>query len=349
MAQNKRSRAWAWTIVRRDEDDGLLPQLPVFKDIVIYYKYQLERCPETGRLHYQGCCRLKESVTMSTVKLAIGVPHAHLEIAKSWKDLVVYCGKAESRVDGPWEKGEPKKQGERNDIKAAFGLVQEVGGMKRVADEMPNVFIKYHKGLEAYRALALPSMRREDLKVYVLYGTTGCGKTHKVHELFPDVYTVFDTKSPWFDGYRGQDAILLDDFGGGVDQCSMNINFLKRVLDKYPIDVPIKGGSVGLRATKIFITTNIPFELWYPKANGTCKEALWRRITDWVEYHRVEDRARWQRKYQEDNDAGPVQAPALVRQDAQAPPVPEPGSAAAAAASIDVVGVDYFDFDAPLL
>lgn len=128
-------------------------------------------------------------------------------------------------------------------------------------------------------------------------------------EVAPTCYPVFCLKTPWFDGYNGQDVMLLDDFGPGM----MCINFLKRLLDRYPVQLPVKGGSVALRAKTIFITSNYMMSEWYPKAGAMDYEALLRRI-EWVDFGDLEARARWQGKWDKDNtprlDSAPRSVPA---------------------------------------
>lgn len=94
------------------------------------------------------------------------------------------------------------------------------------------------------------------------------------HELFANLYTVFDIKTPWFDGYDNEDVALFDECGKGM----MNINYLKRLLDIYPMSVPVKGGSVAWNPTTIILTSNIPLHLWYDNYNHEDFEALTRRI-----------------------------------------------------------------------
>lgn len=84
------------------------------------------------------------------------------------------------------------------------------------------------------------------------------------HELFPDLYQVFDVRTPWFDGYDGQKAVLFDEMGPGV----MHWNMLKRLLDRYPMQVPVKGGSVHWNPEVIILTSNCWLELWYQDAKG---------------------------------------------------------------------------------
>lgn len=58
-----------------------------------------------------------------------------------------------------------------------------------------------------------------------------------------------------------------------------------RLLDIYPVQVPIKGSFVYLHATVIIITTNVPLEDWYDYTRRKDSyEAMKRRITVFREF-----------------------------------------------------------------
>lgn len=301
-----KARLWQWTInltTEQSTNGCTEPTRPALEvgdgSRILYYKYQKER-GEQGRVHLQGCLRLKNPLTLDGVKRLLGVPHVHLEIARDWQKLREYCGKADTRVEGPWEEGdEGGGSGKRTDLDRVFDAVREHKTLDEIAEEFPAQWIRYHKGIVSLHSHLHPPTMRPDVKVYCFFGATGCGKTRKVMEVAPTCYPVFCMKSPWFDGYVGQKVMLLDDYGPNM----FNINFLKRLLDRYPMTLPIKGGSVAMQATTIFITTNYMMSDWYPKAGGLDYDALVRRI-EWINFEDLEMRARWQNKWDTGNAAG---------------------------------------------
>lgn len=64
--------------------------------------FQLESCPKTEKLHYQGCLALKIKDRWYNVKDMIGDETVHVEHCKNWKMSVNYCKKGATRIDGPW-------------------------------------------------------------------------------------------------------------------------------------------------------------------------------------------------------------------------------------------------------
>jgi hypothetical protein len=123
---------------------------------------------------------------------------------------------------------------------------------------------------------------RTNLKVTLLIGDPGTGKTRYAFESFTDAKTGVingfilpaNNGTTWFDGYHGQNHALIDDFSGEV-----RLNFLLQLLDIYPLKVPVKGGFVWWRPQNVYITTNIHPRLWYNWSNRESQyDALARRF-----------------------------------------------------------------------
>lgn len=74
------------------------------------------------------------------------------------------------------------------------------------------------------------------MNVTYISGPTGVGKTRSVREGcgYANCYSVSDYKHP-FDGYRGQAAILFDEFHGNLPLVNM-----LQYLDGYPLELPCR-------------------------------------------------------------------------------------------------------------
>lgn len=169
-----------------------------------------------------------------------------------------------------YEFGELSKQGERtdwvkarDDLNAGVSLVDVIGEQAHL---MPNI-----RALQQYTTLVAKSKHR-DLKVVVLFGPPGSGKTKWVYDNFPDAFSKPD--GDWWDGYSGQSVVLLDDFYGGIPYHTM-----LKVADRYPLSLPVKGGFVPALYDTLVITSNKAPWIWYEKGLG----ALARRITEVAE------------------------------------------------------------------
>lgn len=114
--------------------------------------WQLERCPETQRLHYQGFFVYKNPRNFNAVKDKWS-PH-HVEKMKGRvSQNILYCGKEDSRVDGPWRYGTlPEKQGKRNDLEAFKDAVKEGATMEELMEQHSNVVAKHPGFVSLYRS-----------------------------------------------------------------------------------------------------------------------------------------------------------------------------------------------------
>lgn len=117
------------------------------------------------------------------------------------------------------------------------------------------------------------------LEVTYIFGKTGTGKTRSVMEEYgyENVYRVTNYQHP-FDGYKGQDVILFDEFRSNLPISDMLI-----YLDGYPVDLPCRYANKEARYTKVFFCSNIPFEQQYVNIQHdqpTTWNAFKRRFTE---------------------------------------------------------------------
>lgn len=84
------------------------------------------------------------------------------------------------------------------------------------------------------------------------YGETGVGKTRAVYARYPIDEIYVKDESKWWDGYRGQQVILFDDFRGQIP-----FNVMLRILDRYPYAGQVKGGYCNINSPVIVITSSL--------------------------------------------------------------------------------------------
>lgn len=94
-------------------------------------------------------------------------------------------------------------------------------------------------------------------KVFWLHGPTGVGKTrYAIDYCLKNQldYWISSDNLKWFDGYTGQKVAIIDD----IRTNTCEFNFLLRLLDRYKLSVPIKGGFTWWVPEVIFVTCPVP-------------------------------------------------------------------------------------------
>jgi len=179
-----------------------------------------------------------------------------------------YVTKEETRLAGPWEKGEePKDQkGKRNDLQALKRKLDSGATDREIAgdEETFSVWAKYHKVTSKYRALMRTAKQRTwATRTVVYYGPPGIGKSSRaLHEGGEDAFWLSKPagQTTWWDGYCGQETVVIDEFYGWIPR-----DLMCRLCDRYPLNVETKGGSTPFLAKTIIITSNVHPSLWWPK------------------------------------------------------------------------------------
>jgi len=230
-----------------------------------------------GTRHYQGYVEFTSVMHLSGVRKIIN--EAHWETRRGRQsDAIDYCKKEDSRISGPYEAGKAGgRQGKRTDIDEAVELLIETRSMRDVLAEHPVAVIKYHRGME--RALELSVAPRVGApKCILLYGPTGTGKSHWAYTKYPGAYWKAPN-SKWFDGYLDETTVIMDEFCGA--RSKMELSYLLRLMDKYPLKIEIKGSSRDFLATTIVFTTNIHPREWYDFSDRMSQwPALQRRFAE---------------------------------------------------------------------
>lgn len=241
------------------------------EDIMNYMIIGKEICPETGKDHWQGYAEFKQPENFNDIHDWIGRKCKIFQSKGSGKQNKEYCSK-----EGNYQEfGKLKAQGERNDLNSV--ALEIAGGMSELelAMNYPSQYIKYHRGFEKMIQLRDREMRRKqrEVQVLVLIGPPGCGKTKMAYDCDPNLYKLtMGGGGLWFDGYTGQETLLIDE----MDTGSISYNFMLALCDRYELRLPVKGGFTYANWTTIFITSNKSIKNWW---NGNNIDALERRIT----------------------------------------------------------------------
>lgn len=282
-----RSRSWVLTLWDEESLKVLIDSKP---DYLIYAP---EVCPKTGKHHFQCYAYYKNprktdfmrhKYKGNDVQLALGT---HLQ--------------NKTYIQGPYKKGDKEKphnpnaveigklptQGERSDLREFHEAIKTGKRGRDLSVDHLEIRAKYPK-LEATLVNEEDEQRAIQMfkegfcpEVHVRWGKPGTGKSRYVYDKH-DAESIYElnlgdgsSKSVWWDGYRGQEVILINDFSG-----ELGWKYLLRLLDRYPFRMQIKGSHCWRLCKYIYITANEPPVDWYRNEQSG---PLLRRIKSIVE------------------------------------------------------------------
>lgn len=245
-------------------------------DKLRYFCYQLEQ-GEEGTVHVQAFLYYHNARTGKTLKKEF--PRAHIENVMQIPEAIAYCKKEETRVEGPWEGGEPPEQGKRTDLQdVAHAIKVEKKTPEQIAEEFPVLWIKYARGIQSLFD-NLYKDRTEAPHVTWLWGESRTGKTHYVESRHPRSELYVKDHTQWWPRYRQQPAIIIDDFEG-----QWPFRDFLRFLDYLPYQGQTKGGYVSINSPHVYISSEHPPHHYY---NGTHLTQVLNRLDECVHKTKV--------------------------------------------------------------
>lgn len=255
----------------------------------------LEEAPSTGTPHIQGYIYFKNPRSID--KIWEEVPGHVIRANGSPYDNFVYCSKG--GIFKEWGT-RPEKQGKRTDLDIVKGMIAGRASISEIWLEVSSYqALRFaEKGLELFA-----EKRTMSPLVEWLWGPTGTGKTEHAFAMCAKY-----GQEPWvsgstrgefyFNGYKGEKWIILDDFRGG----DLPFNTMLRLLDRYPMTVNVKGGIQSMVADHIYITSSKPPEKCFTMTKEDMAQ-LMRRIHCVYQYDEDGERTRthliWPKDVQE--------------------------------------------------
>lgn len=230
---------------------------------------------EQGTQHIQGYVQFTKRRRFKYLKERW--PRAHIELARgSPEQNRSYCTKeGASHEHGEMLKG----QGARNDLNEIRSLIDSGATCEEIRDGHYSTYMRYQRAIISDIESCRPG-RTTPTELHILWGDTGTGKSLWCAENLPRAY--WKSRGEWWDGYDGHEDVVIDEFYGWLP-----FDLLLRLADRYPLQVPVKGGFRKFVAKRIFITSNKPYTEWYHHGNDTLWAAFRRRLSSVREFKKL--------------------------------------------------------------
>lgn len=221
---------------------------------------------DSGTPHLQGYVEFINPRTLKGLKNLNS--KIHWEQRKgTGKEASEYCKKDKNFK----EVGTLSRQGERTDLQHFRDMIVNFEiTVDQIIMEFPEIYHLYGRTLERIEdTLYLRRHRTEMTQGIWIWGKTGVGKSHKAFENFsPDTHYVKPNDSDWWDGYRGQETVIINEFRGNITYSE-----LLDLCDKYPKSVRRRNRQpTPFLAKQLIITSSLPPEEVY--INLSSKDSL---------------------------------------------------------------------------
>lgn len=245
----------------------------IFNESDMRYLIQgYEICPSTGRPHLQGYMALKVQMSRNAWNKKYG-PHNCRYADGDADQNKIYCSK-----DGKFtEFGKLPISGERNDLEQLKNRIIEGTKVDEITMENPMMYHQYGRTLERIETIVNRGKYRTWMTEGIwLHGKTGSGKSHAAFQGYnPEEYYIWNDDNGWWDGYKGQEIVIINDFRGQI-----KYGELLNLIDKWPHSVPRRNHEPWpFLAKKVIITSSLkPQEVYNNLYENDKIDQLLRRL-----------------------------------------------------------------------
>jgi len=238
---------------------------------------------EDGHPHLHVLITLKVKLNTTSQKyFDVGGYHGNYQVARKTDDVREYIMKYDSL---PYEYG---LYTGNNQSRVQKRAIENKALLSKPLNELVDEGLVHLSQYKQYKeAIALYKMDCIKVPDYIpktciwIYGKTGIGKSRYIRDNYPGL-TYFKAQNKWWDGFAGEDIVLIDDFDK-AGQCLGH--YLKIWADCYSFNGEIKGSTLKPVYSKLFITSQyLPVDIWCPGTeeknwDDEMRQAIERRFT----------------------------------------------------------------------
>lgn len=302
MSKKIQKQARAWVFTWNNYPDGTcekLKKLCLESGVFSYLIFGREIGELKGTPHLQAYFELPRKRGPKALAKTLGIKGAWLEPAYAGSaTCILYCKKgAQSHAEwvklkthGPsygvkadWEEyGTLMHAGKRTDIDAVKRDIEAGMSELELYKKHMSQMLRFGNGYMNYKRLCAPP-RDTYTSIILILGDSRVGKTRMARILYNSgmfgdgLYVVPEAKSIlYFDGYDGQEVVLLDEMDGS----RMKPTMLNNLTDRYEYSIPVHGkANVQFVAKTIIIISNYSYEHWW--ADSKAYLPFEERLREW--------------------------------------------------------------------
>lgn len=260
-----------WDFVVHSDFDNVIQKMRMWEPDVTRLQVSRE-WGEEGKEHLQCKVTWRVAKRWSAMKKLIH-PH-HFE--RSISTCFAYTVKL-NKADKPEIYIDNRAPGQRNDLDKMKTMIDSGADDSDLWSEHFGSMLRYHKGMNTYRDL----VNRKTKRTWMthgewLWGATGTGKSHKAFTENPNAYVLDSEDNGWWDGYEGEDVVIINEFRGEI-----RYKELLDLVDKWPKKVRRRNREpTQFLAKKVVITSSRhPRDIYKRQAEeGDAFEQLERRF-----------------------------------------------------------------------
>ncbi|UOK21048.1 replication associated protein [Chifec virus UA13_77] len=244
------------------------------------YGFQYEK-GINNTMHIQGWVTFNKKMRLQELKNLNS--KCHWEGMKgSLKKNEEYCSKSETKISIYYSNSQSIDLKPMEQLKLDCENEEQ---LKTIYEMNFNLSCKFHAFIQKYHSMQ-QKPRDHITAGMVIIGPTGCGKTGQVRHSFDLSDMYWKPHGPWWDGYANQKIVIFDEFYSWYSYGDM-----LRLLDRYPLKVPIKGSFQEFNSELVIFTSNQHWDKWYP--NIPNKASLMRRLSVKIDMYFMEKKDWW--------------------------------------------------------
>ena len=276
---SKTSRKWCFTCFKMDTDFAQI--FKEYHDIIRFLIIGQEICPKTKKQHWQGYIQMYDPCRLTKIQF-IFEDKCHLESQRG-NDFQAsdYCKKDKKYISF----GTPTKQGARTDLENLKKIINNNASHMECYNEHFSSYLKYRGYFDKYRECLTRERAKKfrNVEVEILSGPTRSGKTRKYlynedGSYNDSAFKINCNDLDWFDGYEGQEILILDEFKNQV-----KLTKLLDLLDGHICRLSIKGCHTYALWTKVIITTNLKKKEIFPNITKDLIAPFWARVHKFID------------------------------------------------------------------